>query len=457
MAMCRRSLFRVLFASLLAGLTVTCCASPALANGPVFARCLKVAPEGKAYHGNFTTSKCSSTSTTKTGKYEGYLGAEGAELTLTAGKVTFESHTKAQITCSAASGVGEVTGAHFLGDITLNFSGCESAGLKCATEEAKEEVIATPVLVGALGFEKGGPKPKTALELRTGSASEPFFEASCGGVAVKVRGAVLVPVKASKASTKLSLKFDGKGGIQKPEQFEGGANRHLEISYGGGAFERADLDGGLSAVSAIAYDIYPYEPHLLELFVPETFHTNAGTLEYSSGFVTDHSECCGGGYVAGGYQVFAMEEASVVCTYANATVTVPTGNLSTLAVKPRLHNCNLYFFGNAETKFPSSPYPIEGEPEPDYVYTGSEKLELKQKLVFHEPVHHCTLEVEPHTWPATYLNDNSFMGADVGSVFYSSEPMFYEWTEDCAGLLEPVGTVTLPDEFFDGTGKIKFE
>ena len=438
----------VLFVATLVTLTVTCCASTAFASGPVFARCVKVVPEGKVYHGNFTSSKCSTPSPEKTGKYEGYLGAEGAELTVSAGAVTFESSKKSKLTCSAASGGGQVAGSQYLGDVTLTFSGCEADGAKCTTAEAKEEgIIATPVLVGALGF-VNKERRDAALEFHTAPASEPFFEASCGGVPVKVQGSVLVPVKTGKAATALSLKFTGKGGVQKLEAFEGGSAHHLEISSGGGSFEALSLKGKFVSTIGIEVQIYPYTGYI-ELFVPEMFKTGT-TIEYSNGFIHDGAECCGGGWLAGGEQYFTMPEAQVRCFAAHGTATEPGGFVSTLAIKPKLENCSLTFLEHAAVLFGSSPYTV-GPLEPSYVYTGQETLELTSGLVL-EPISKCKLEILPQTWKAAYVNGSGFMGATVGGPFGPEAAMTYEWSENCTtlntGFPSTDGGVSLPDEFF---------
>lgn len=435
------------------------------ASGPLFGRCAKIAPVGKVFHGNFENSKCSLVSAEKKGKYEGYLGLAkpGLTISLSTGIVTFETAKKTKLTCKSVSGAGQVAGNHNIGDVTLAFAGCESLGLKCTTPEVKEEgVIATPALTATLGYDNKA-KSLLALEVHALPRSEPFFEASCGGISVTVRGSVFVPLKGGSMVKSLVLSFAAKGGKQIPEGFEGAAtSHHLEVSTGGGAYEFDGFNAKLLGVLEEQMEPYPYGGPLPELFVGEMFVPAAGTVEYTNAFVHDSSECCGGGRLAGGEQVFetSEDEAILTCGKANAIVTVGSSPVSSLAVKPTLSQCELNF--NGVPAFPNSPYAVKNA-EPEYVYQGNETLELTSRLVFEaetSPGKICTLEVLPATWKDKYLNNGlfGFMGAELANWF---EEMHYEWGGVCFALNKAFpnteGLIWLPDEFFELTGKVKFQ
>ena len=67
-----------------------------------------------------------------------------------------------------------------------------------------------------------------------------FIEFECGGLVVKVRGKVLVPIKNDAMKTSEMLKFKATNGKQKPEKWEESSEKViLEASFKGGPFEQS--------------------------------------------------------------------------------------------------------------------------------------------------------------------------------------------------------------------------
>ena len=109
-----------------------------------------------------------------------------------------------------------MTSGKTVGNVSVTFTGCESAGYKCVSTGAKEGEIATNLLAGTLVWEKYA--KKVAIDL-VPQSTELFVEFQCGPANAKVKGSVLAPVPVNKAETIFEEKFSAKYGKQKPEYY----------------------------------------------------------------------------------------------------------------------------------------------------------------------------------------------------------------------------------------------
>jgi hypothetical protein len=127
------------------------------------------------------------------------------------------------------------------GNMTIKFNECVSLGQACVSPGAKAGELVTNDVEALVGWENKALK-KTAIELHPGKsvASGLFIEFECGGLPVKVKGAVLVPVKNDTMKTSEILKFKAKVGKQKPEKWEESSGKViLEASFKGGPYEQS--------------------------------------------------------------------------------------------------------------------------------------------------------------------------------------------------------------------------
>jgi len=219
-------------------------AASASAAAPEYGRCVKVAPEGKTYHGGFTEAKCIKASETKTGKYEWEPGFKKGKFTSSGGVGVLTTVGGAGVECKTESSAGEFVGSGNNKEETgvfVKFNGCKSVGNPCSTPGAEREELITQELDGVVGWENKALK-KTDLELypAPGDAGGLFIEFSCLGLVVKVRGHVLVPIKNDKMTATETLKFVASKGKQKPEKWEESSEKAiLEASFKGGPFEQS--------------------------------------------------------------------------------------------------------------------------------------------------------------------------------------------------------------------------
>lgn len=194
----------------------------ASAEAPEMGRCVKVA----LGTGHFATAKCTSHKTG--GEFEWLPGAGKTKFTGVGGVGTLETVKKLRVTCKTEVSSGEFTSPKTAGNIQVKFTGCESAGLKCSTPGAASGEIKTNALAGSLVWESKL-KHKTALDL-VPESTELFVEFSCAQIHAKVKGSVLVNVKAGEMKTIFPQKFTEKEGKQKPEFYEtAGGEKVLDI------------------------------------------------------------------------------------------------------------------------------------------------------------------------------------------------------------------------------------
>jgi hypothetical protein len=234
---------RILGLSLIAVLAMSALvAASASAQAPEFGRCVKVA-KGT---GKFGMASCTGE---KAGSYEWVPGLGASSKFTTASKVgTFVTLTETvggtKITCHGQTATGEYTGAKTVGQVLLRFTGCESSGGKANSPGEPEGVVVSKSLQGSLGIVKSGEtskQNKVGLDLLPEAPAGPVTEFSVGGIALVVRGSVIVPVTANKMQLTATLKFAQAKGKQKPERFQGEAKDVLEESVNGSAFEQAGL------------------------------------------------------------------------------------------------------------------------------------------------------------------------------------------------------------------------
>ena len=213
-------------------------AAGASAVAPEYGRCEKVA---KPYNGGFTNSGCTKTSGTKTGKYEWHPGVLKTKQTSKGGKGILEEAGKYSVGCESEESSGEYSGTKDAKDVIVKFKKCAAPGLICTSPGHEKGELETVPLEGKVVWENEA-KHKTALDLFP-EAGGNFIEFTCGAtLTVAVRGSILVPVTADKMSSTVTLKYVGKKGIQKVQEYEEGGSKIkdvLEANFAGSGFVQA--------------------------------------------------------------------------------------------------------------------------------------------------------------------------------------------------------------------------
>jgi hypothetical protein len=203
-----RRLGMVMAAAVVVGAVV---ASTAWAAAPEIGRCVPLA--GGKYKNNICTKAAKGKTV---GNFEWEPGAVKKKFTGTGGVGTLETVSLATVTCKVEKSAGEMTSSTTVGNVSVIFTGCESAGFKCTSPGAAEGEIATNLLSGRLVWEKYG--SKVAIDL-VPQSTELFVEFECGPANAKVKGSVLAPLPVNKAQTTFEEKFNAKKGKQKPEYY----------------------------------------------------------------------------------------------------------------------------------------------------------------------------------------------------------------------------------------------
>jgi hypothetical protein len=234
--------FRFMVATLAVALvTGGIAAAGAWASAPEYGRCEKAAKSGTAYTGEFTNSGCTKKSETKTGKYEWHPGVLKARQTSKGGKGILEEAGKYSVGCESEESTGEYSGTKDVRHLIVKFKKCQAPGLVCTSEGHEKGELETVPLEGRVVWENEK-EHKTALDLFPEGGGE-FIEFNCGGtLTVAVRGSILVPVKADKMSSTVMLKYVGKKGIQKVQDYEEGGSKIkdvLEANFAGSGFVQA--------------------------------------------------------------------------------------------------------------------------------------------------------------------------------------------------------------------------
>ncbi|MDQ6810325.1 MAG: hypothetical protein M3Z95_00310 [Actinomycetota bacterium] len=226
-------------------------ASAASAEAPEFGRCIKKA---KAERAGFSDAGCTKavstrakyewTSTILKNKFNGHMTGPLATLKTVPG-AAFGS---TKLTCTAEKSKGaEYSGPKTIANMILEFSGCETSGLKCGNVEGGARgKITTNKLEGVVGVEGVGTSPAlNKLEVQLGGPGHgPLAEFECRpSPKFVVSGCVAHPVATDKMLLTSSEKFTASQGEQKPDKFAGGPTDECALgsSVNGGAPEEAGL------------------------------------------------------------------------------------------------------------------------------------------------------------------------------------------------------------------------
>jgi hypothetical protein len=239
---------------------------PPPTEGPEFGRCVKAPSEKEGgvtfYSGGYTASSCQEASATQTGKFDWYPGVVNGGFTTAIKPTTtakLETIGKVKVTCTRESSSGVVTGLKTVGSVVVNFSGCESGGVKCTTSGLAEGELQTASLEGVLGIERitvkeGKETRHIALDLYPAPYSGPLLEYTCGSSEpTALSGSLLTPVVSGKMLATTTLKFAASAGKQKPEGFEGGEREVLTNLLG----EQVGLTMAATQTNEEAVEINP--------------------------------------------------------------------------------------------------------------------------------------------------------------------------------------------------------
>jgi hypothetical protein len=234
-----------------------------MGEAPEFGRCVKVA----AGQGKYKAPTC--TTTTTTNSYEWYpaFGTEPLKAThfTTAIKpattlLLETTKTKQKIRCSGQVGTGEYSGAKTAAAVILTLTGCfKGVSTDHCQNTAAEGEIVSNALDGELGViktETEASKDQLGLQLKA-AGGEAIAEFSCASTPVKLRGSVIVQVKADSMLSTMTLAFAQSKGVQKWTGFAGGVPNEdiLEAQVGeAGQFEQTGL-----ALSTIQTNSEPVE------------------------------------------------------------------------------------------------------------------------------------------------------------------------------------------------------
>jgi hypothetical protein len=220
------------------------------AEAPEFGRCLKVA-SGK---GKYKTAACTTVASRNSYEWDPAFGSEPLKeghfttVIKASTKLLLETtKTKEKIYCTGQSGTGEYSGAKTVAGVILTLTGCyEGTSADHCRNTAAEGEIASNALGGQLGVvkkEAEASKDKLGLALKAASG-EVIAEFKCGSTPVKLRGSVIVEVKANSMLSTITLKYAQSKGVQKLTDFAGGKADEdiLEAQVGeAGKFEQAGL------------------------------------------------------------------------------------------------------------------------------------------------------------------------------------------------------------------------
>ena len=216
-------------------------ATSAMATAPEYGRCLKKKTKSLPA---FTTSKCTVESKeVKTANYEWIPGAGKTKFETKGGIGILTSVNGQHVECKTESSTGEFfEGTNKeAGNMAIKFNECVSLGQPCVSPGAKSGELVTNDVEARVGWENKALK-HTAIELYPAKSvtSGLFIEFECATLAVKVKGAVLVPIKNDAMKTSEVLKFKDTNGKQKPEKWEESKEKViLEASFKGGPFEQS--------------------------------------------------------------------------------------------------------------------------------------------------------------------------------------------------------------------------
>jgi hypothetical protein len=207
-------------------------AAGAWAQAPEYGRCEKAEKVGKEYKGKYSNSVCTKEAPeaerAKKGKFEWHPGVVKAKQTSKGGKGILEEAGKYAVGCESEESMGEYSGTKDVKHLFVKFKKCEAPGLVCTSPGHEKGDLETVSLEGKVVWENEK-EHKTALDLFP-EGVEKFIEFNCGGtLTVAVRGSILVPVKADKMSSTVTLKYVGKKGIQKVQDYEENGSKIRDV------------------------------------------------------------------------------------------------------------------------------------------------------------------------------------------------------------------------------------
>lgn len=207
-------------------------ATPGWAAAPEYGRCEKAEKVGTAFKGKFSSSSCTKevpeAERAKKGKFEWHPGVVKVKQTSKGGKGILEEAGKFAVGCESEESAGEYSGTKEVKHLFVRFKQCAAPGLVCTSPGHEKGELETVALEGKVVWENEKAH-KTALDLFPEGA-ERFIEFTCGStLTVAVKGSILVPVQADKMSATVTLKYVGKKGIQKLQDYEENGSKIKDV------------------------------------------------------------------------------------------------------------------------------------------------------------------------------------------------------------------------------------
>jgi hypothetical protein len=224
-------------------------AASASAEAPEFGRCLKTQVGGGT---KYTTAKCTVVASGEKEIFEWYSAFGGSKPLEKAGFATklkpetiatLETIAGSKITCKGETSGGKYTGNKTVGGVVLKFTSCESGGGKCNSAGKGAGEITWNELDGVLGIWKTGEtkvQDKAAISLKP-TTGEELVEFFCGGLVIKLKGSLLLPVPANAMKLSATVKFTAAKGKQKPEKFVEGPQEVPECKFAAAPYEKCGL------------------------------------------------------------------------------------------------------------------------------------------------------------------------------------------------------------------------
>jgi len=230
-------------------------AATASAAVPEFGHCVKVAPKTGEYEGSNCTKPLPGT-----GKFNWVPGPGPKPKFSGIGElIELETVGGKKIGCGGATFSGEYTGAK-TETVTVDLIGCVfgPTGQQCQSNPAQEgEIESAQPLEGEIGYIVKSLRPKVGIDLKPKSPATSLFTFQCGKppettiVLGNIEGSVIASIaKINKAVPEFALTYKAIRGIQKPQQFEGGAKDTLSLHLVSGLTNTTE-ETGLRALGSI--------------------------------------------------------------------------------------------------------------------------------------------------------------------------------------------------------------
>ena len=189
-------------ACLAATIAIAAVATGASAAAPEFGRCIKEAGKGE-----YSNSGCTLISPVPS-EYAWKAGpgpkSHFKDLIESGTSVSLNGAGGSSVTCTGATGGGEIANAKEVAGVIFKFNGCEASNIACESAGAGEGEIITRLLSGVIG---AAPKGKVAEELR--GPGEIIAEFACGPIQAILRGASVHKITTNKMVRKTTEKYTG--------------------------------------------------------------------------------------------------------------------------------------------------------------------------------------------------------------------------------------------------------